>query len=91
MEQHWAKFNRTNGYKTLQRMDMSHSSKIVWKLNRDLKESKAYCNVTRKQTAHQLILNGKPDTSYKRRVSTTSHKPRKSTMTHLSQQSSEAY
>ncbi|XP_030759384.1 uncharacterized protein LOC115884825 [Sitophilus oryzae] len=48
---------------TLDRMDMSHSSKIAWnlikKLDGDPKLSKAPANVTPNQVANQLLLNGK--------------------------------
>ncbi|XP_030750457.1 uncharacterized protein LOC115878186 [Sitophilus oryzae] len=48
---------------TLDRMGMSHSSKIAWnlikKLDGDPKLSKAPSNVTPNQVANQLLLNGK--------------------------------
>jgi hypothetical protein len=48
---------------TLEKMDMTHNSKIAWslikKLNGDQKERKQYCNVTADQVATQLLRNGK--------------------------------
>ena len=54
---------------TLEKMDMTHSSKIAWnlikKLNGDPKERKQHCNITADQVATQLLRNGKTKRNFK--------------------------
>ena len=49
---------------TLEKMDMTHSSKIAWnlikKISGDPKQNQEPAGVTANQVAHQLLLNGKP-------------------------------
>lgn len=60
---------------TLQKMDMTHSSKIAWnlikKLNGDPKEMKQASNVTADQVAHTLLENGKTQKHQKTKLNRT--------------------
>lgn len=62
---------------TLEKMDMTHSSKIAWnllrKLNCDRKAVTQSGQVTPNQIAHQLLLNGKTTTSNQRRIKGRNH------------------